>query len=106
MNDFRWSIRPTLEKIISMKTRSILTAVLLALPLSAQQRTILSIGAHAADVENMCGATLAHQRKLGDRVVILHMTLGEAGNPNLSPDQYGIQKRNEALAAAKDLGQT
>lgn len=89
-----------------MKTRSILTAVLLALPLSAQQRTVLAIGAHAADVENMCGATLAHQRKLGDRVVILHMTLGEAGNPNLSPDQYGIQKRNEALAAAKDLGQT
>lgn len=52
----------------------------------------------------MCGATLAHQRKLGDRVVILHMTLGEAGNPKLSPEEYAVQKRKEALAAAKDLG--
>lgn len=65
---------------------------------------MLAIGAHAADVENMCGATLAHQRKLGDRVVILHMTLGEAGNPKLSPEEYAVQKRKEALAAAKDLG--
>lgn len=87
-----------------MKSNSILLACLLALPMSAQQRTILAIGAHAADVENMAGATLAHQHKLGDRIVILHMTLGEAGNPNLSPEEYAKQKRSEALAAAKDLG--
>jgi LmbE family N-acetylglucosaminyl deacetylase len=83
---------------------SILTAILVASPLFAQHQAILAIGAHAADVENMCGATLAHQRKLGDRVVILHMTLGEAGNPKLSPEQYAVQKRKEAMAAAKDLG--
>ncbi len=83
---------------------SILTAILVACPLFAQHQTVLAVGAHAADVENMCGATLAHQRKLGDRIVILHMTLGEAGNPKLSPEQYAVQKRKEALAAAKDLG--
>jgi len=70
----------------------------------AQQRTILAIGAHAADMDLTAGAILAHQKKLGDRVVMLHMTLGEAGNPNLSPDKYAEQKRQEAAASAKLLG--
>lgn len=70
----------------------------------AQQRTILAIGAHAADMELTAGALLAHQKKLGDRVVLLHMTLGEAGNPKLAPQLYAGQKRREAEAAARDLG--
>lgn len=79
-------------------------ACLAALPLAAASRTILAVGAHAADVENMAGALLVHQHMLGDRIVILHMTLGEAGNPKRPPEQYAKQKRAEALAAAKDLG--
>jgi LmbE family N-acetylglucosaminyl deacetylase len=75
-----------------------------ALPLAAQQRTILAIGAHAGDMEVTAAAVLAKQAKLGDRVVILHLTLGEGGNPNLSPEAYGEQKRREALAAAKAIG--
>ena len=50
------------------------------------------------------GAILAHQKKLGDRVVILHMTLGEAGNPNMPHAQYAEQKRREALESGKALG--
>ncbi len=73
-------------------------------PAWAQHQTILAIGAHAADMDLTAGALLAHQHKLGDRVVLLHMTLGEAGDPNLSPSQYAEQKRREAEAAAKDLG--
>ena len=42
------------------------------------------IGAHAADMDLTGGPNPAHQKKLGDRVVILHMTLGQ-GNPHLSP---------------------
>jgi len=74
-----------------------------ALPLSAQ-RTILAVGAHAGDMELTTGAVLlaAHQR--GDRVVLLHMTLGEGGNPTLTPAEYGAQKKREALAVAKSLG--
>ena len=68
---------------------------------SAHQRTILAIGAHAADMDLTAGAILAHQKKLGDRVVILHMTLGEAGNPNMPPAQFAEQKRREALASAR-----
>lgn len=71
---------------------------------AGQGRTILAIGAHAGDVELTSGALLAKQHRLGDRVVILHLTLGEGGNPRLAPEQYGVQKRREALEAARVLG--
>jgi LmbE family N-acetylglucosaminyl deacetylase len=67
-------------------------------------KTILAIGAHAGDMELTAGAVLIKQRKLGDRVVILQMTLGEGGNPRLSPAVYGAQKRREALAADSVIG--
>jgi N-acetylglucosamine malate deacetylase 1 len=71
---------------------------------SEQKRTILAVGAHAGDMEVACGAVLAKHARQGDRVVMLHLTLGEGGNPALSPDEYGDQKRREALAAAEILG--
>lgn len=67
-------------------------------------RTILAIGGHAGDMEISAGAVLAKHARLGDRVVILHMSLGERGNPKMAPDLYGAQKRREAVAAAKVLG--
>lgn len=70
----------------------------------AERRTILAIGAHAGDVELTSGAVLAKQHRLGDRVVILHLTLGEGGNPGVSPGQYGRQKQKEAFRAAEIIG--
>jgi LmbE family N-acetylglucosaminyl deacetylase len=70
----------------------------------APARTILAIGAHAGDAELTTGLVLAHQRRLGDRTVILHLTLGEGGNPKLTPEAYGEQKRREAQAVAAALG--
>jgi LmbE family N-acetylglucosaminyl deacetylase len=70
----------------------------------AAGRTVLAIGAHAGDAENTTGAILARHERLGDRTVILHLTLGEGGNPGLSPAAYGEQKRREARAAAEALG--
>jgi LmbE family N-acetylglucosaminyl deacetylase len=70
----------------------------------AAPRTILAVGAHAGDMELTAGQVLLKQRKKGDRVVILHMTLGEGGNPRLSPAAYGDQKRREALAVDSVLG--
>ena len=55
-------------------------------------------------MELTAGALLIKHHKLGDRVVILQMTLGEGGNPKLSPSLYGIQKRREALAADSVIG--
>jgi len=66
--------------------------------------TILAIGGHAGDMEIACGAVLAKHAKSGDRVVMLHLNLGEGGNPDLSPQKYGEQKRREAKAAADILG--
>ena len=63
-----------------------------------------SIGAHAGDAEITTGALLARHKRLGDRVVMLHLTLGEGGNPKMSPAAYGEQKKREALAAAQALG--
>jgi LmbE family N-acetylglucosaminyl deacetylase len=67
-------------------------------------RTILAVGAHAGDMEIACGALLAKQFRLGDRVILLHLTLGEGGNPRLTTEAYGEQKRREAQSAARELG--
>ena len=71
---------------------------------STSQRTILAIGAHCGDMEVTCAAVLAKQKKLGDKIVFLHLTLGEGGNPKMSPEMYGAQKRSEAKAAADVIG--
>ena len=67
-------------------------------------RRILAIGAHAGDMELTAGALLLKQHELGDSIVLLHLTLGEGGNPRMSPAQYGEQKRHEAQRAAALLG--
>lgn len=86
----------------------VLCAVFVAAPPVASQtpapHTILAIGAHAGDIELSAGAVLLAQHDRGDRIVLLHMTLGEGGNPKLSPEQYGAQKRREALAVASAMG--
>ncbi|MFA4028463.1 MAG: hypothetical protein GDYSWBUE_000343 [Candidatus Fervidibacterota bacterium] len=64
---------------------------------------IVAIGAHAADVEFMCGATLLKHAINGWDVHIVHMTLGEKGHAKLSPSEYGAQKRREAEEAARML---
>ena len=79
-------------------------ALLAAASGQAADRTILAIGAHAGDAELTAGAILARHKRLGDRVVMLHLTLGEGGNPKMSPTAYGEQKKREALAAAQALG--
>src|SRR3954468_6511340 len=68
------------------------------------QRTVLAVGAHAGDVELTSGALLAKQHRLCDRVVILHLTLGEGGKPRMPSARYADQKRREAVEAAAILG--
>ncbi len=73
----------------------------LALAAAAADRTILAISAHAGDMELTTGALLARYAKAGDRVVLLHLSLGERGKPAAN---YAQQKRTQAEAAAKALG--
>jgi N-acetylglucosamine malate deacetylase 1 len=77
---------------------------LAALAAAPPPRTILAVGGHAGDMEISAGAVLAGHARAGDRVVLLHLTLGERGNPKMTPEAYGEQKRREALAAGKVLG--
>jgi hypothetical protein len=81
-------------------------AVLLALgtPAASADRTVLAIGAHAGDAEITTGALLARHKRLGDRVALLHFTLGEGGNPKMRSAAYGEQKKREALVAVKVFG--
>ena len=96
-----------------MRRPAVLTTLLVAVAGGAPAQTpatgvparvILAVGAHAGDAELTSGLLLARQRMRGDRIVILHLTLGEGGNPRLSPETYGAQKRREAVAAAERLG--
>jgi len=86
---------------------SVLICAFSAIPspsLAQTPKTILAIGAHAGDMELTTGLVLLKQRQLGDRIVLLHLSLGERGNPKLSAAVYGAQKRREAEAAARALG--
>lgn len=85
-------------------------ALSLAAPLAGQAsppaapKTILAIGAHAGDMDLTAGLVLVKQRHLGDRVVFLHLTLGERGHPTVGSSAYAEQKRREAQAAARAIG--
>jgi LmbE family N-acetylglucosaminyl deacetylase len=70
------------------------------------QNCIVAVGAHAADAEFSAGATLLKHVREGWAAHVVHLTLGEKGNPHLSPEEYGAQKRREAEAAAKLLNAT
>lgn len=82
----------------------LLVALLFQSPATPPQKTILAIGAHAGDMELTAGAVLLQQSSRGDRVVILHLTAGEGGNPKLDAKTYGEQKRREAVEVARILG--
>jgi LmbE family N-acetylglucosaminyl deacetylase len=72
--------------------------------MTAAKVTLMIVGAHAGDAENMAGAIAAKYAMEGHRVVLVHMTLGERGNPKLSDQDYARQKRDEALKVAAALG--
>ena len=94
-------------RCLTVVARRVGTVVALSCGVAANaggQRTILAVGAHAGDVELTSGALLAKQHRLGDRIVILHLTLGEGGNPRLPSARYAEQKRREAVEAAATLG--
>jgi LmbE family N-acetylglucosaminyl deacetylase len=65
---------------------------------------IMVIGGHAADAEVMGGATVLKHVDVGWRAVMVHMTPGEKGHPELSPAEYKAIKDVEAENAAKILG--
>ncbi len=96
--------RSLLKMVRSLIIAAFIGFILVSASAAQPARTILAIGAHAGDAELTSGAILAGQARQGDRVVILHMTLGEGGNMQMTPEEYGEQKRREAIEAARVLG--
>lgn len=72
--------------------------------MSDTKETILAVGAHAGDMEIACGAVMAKEAALGNRIIFLHLTLGEGGNPRMSAEEYGAQKKREAVEVDSLLG--
>ena len=68
------------------------------------QRCIMVVGGHAADAEIMGGAAVLKHVDAGWRAVLVHMTPGEKGHPQLSPAEYLRIKEQEAKTAAERLG--
>ncbi len=65
---------------------------------------IAAFGAHAGDVEFTCAHVLAKYAMHGHRATIVHVTLGEAGHPGMSRQDYAEQRKVETRAAAEILG--
>lgn len=70
----------------------------------SEQKTIMVIGAHAADAELMGGAAVLAHHQMGWKSVLVHMTLGEKGGRTISPEEYAKTKRTQAEQAAAILG--
>src|SRR5215469_17133199 len=68
-------------------------------------KTILFIGAHADD-DAISHGTLAMLQAHGNQVYVLTITTGNVGtqDPNLSREQLAVIRRQEELAALKELG--
>ncbi len=66
--------------------------------------SIMVIGAHAGDVENMAAAVVLKHTRAGRRATVVHMTLGEAGHPTLPAEVYAEQRKQEVQASAALMG--
>ena len=66
--------------------------------------SIMVIGAHAGDAENMAAATVLKHTRAGHAATIVHMTLGEAGHPTMPPDVYAEQRKREVQESARLMG--
>jgi N-acetylglucosamine malate deacetylase 1 len=65
---------------------------------------LLLVGAHVGDMDFTAGHLARLHVKAGDKVLLLHLTAGEAGHPGLDGAAYKAQKLGEAAAAADALG--
>ena len=65
---------------------------------------LLVIGAHAGDAENMTAAVVLKHTRAGHQATVVHMTLGAAGHPTRSPEEYALQRREEVEVSARLMG--
>lgn len=71
---------------------------------TSHPRRILAIHAHPDDIEFQCAGTLALLAAQGHPIAIATMTPGDCGSRELSPPQIAAVRRDEARAAADQIG--
>lgn len=71
---------------------------------AGRRMTILVMGAHIGDAEITGGLLATKYARAGHRVVMLHMTAGEKGNPRMDDQVYRAQRIKEAEASAAIFG--
>jgi LmbE family N-acetylglucosaminyl deacetylase len=69
-----------------------------------EERRVLTIGAHAGDMEITCGGVLLKEVHLGAEVHLLHLSRGGRGHPGKAPQEYRQQKEEEARECARRMG--
>jgi LmbE family N-acetylglucosaminyl deacetylase len=74
--------------------------------MTPERVTLMIVGAHAGDAENMAGAIAAKYGHSGHNVFLVHMTLGERGSPKIPMEDYAKQKKRESEHAASLLRAT
>lgn len=65
---------------------------------------ILAIGAHPDDLEILCGGTLAKYAKEGHKVFMAHLTTGNMGGKDISPQELTKIRDQEAKRAGEIIG--
>lgn len=75
-----------------------------SVPTSLPPGPLMVVGAHAFDAEAMAGGLAATWARSGHKVVLVHVSLGEAGHAGKPKDEYAQQKQQEIAAAAAALG--
>jgi LmbE family N-acetylglucosaminyl deacetylase len=61
----------------------------------ANRLHVVAFGAHAGDADFTMAHVLAKYAREGHRATIVHVTLGEAGNPPMPREEYAAQRRRE-----------
>ncbi|HEX6512586.1 MAG TPA: PIG-L deacetylase family protein [Chloroflexota bacterium] len=72
----------------------------------AQHQRVMVVAAHPDDIEWGAAGTVARLTDAGKQVVYVLATRGEAGseNPDLTPEQVGVLREQEEMAAASEVG--
>ena len=65
--------------------------------------TIVVAGGHPDDPESACGGAMARYADLGNKVISLYLTRGEAGIPGKSHDEAAAIRTREAERACEIL---
>jgi N-acetylglucosamine malate deacetylase 1 len=67
-------------------------------------KSVLAIGAHPDDIEQLCGGTLVKYRRAGAKIAFCFAADGSAGHDRIPPEKLAAIRKKEAKKAADIAG--